>query len=114
MFRSLFVRMLVTISLILTVSFLILSLILANFVTEYESDARKDELDRTALGGVRLLSESLRIEERDDLSAMLDSSPYRYDTYFRVYLSNTEDMILLICDTEGSVLLAGDGTEAPP
>ncbi|MBO7293422.1 MAG: HAMP domain-containing histidine kinase [Clostridia bacterium] len=114
MFRSLFARMLVTISLILTVSFLILSLILANFVTDYESDARRDELDRTALGGVRLLSESLLLEERDDLSAMLEATPSRYGTYFRVYLSNTEDMVLLICDTEGRVLLAANGTDEPP
>lgn len=114
MFRSLFARMLVTISLILTVSFLILSLILANFVTEYESDARKDELNRTAQGGVRLLSESLLFEERDALAAMLEASPSRYRAYFRGYLSNTEDMVLLVCDAEGRVLLAADGTDTPP
>ena len=114
MFRSLFARMLVTISLILTVSFLILSLILANFVTEYESDARQDELDRTALGGVRLLSDSLVFEGVEDLSVMLETSSTRYGAYFRGYLSNTEDMILFISDTEGRILLAANGTETSP
>ena len=114
MFRSLFARMLVTISLILTVSFLILSLILANFVTDYENNAKQNELDRTATGGVRLLTDSLFFEGVEDLSVMLETSPTRYAAYFRGYLSNTEDMILLISDTAGRILLAANGTDAPP
>ena len=48
MFRSLFARMLITISLVLTVSFLILSTVLANYSNQYEVEKRAAQLERTA------------------------------------------------------------------
>ena len=114
MFRSLFARMLITISMVLTVSFLILSVILANFANEYELDKRKADLDRTTTAAAALLIDGLDLDEQDGLAALLSQAPERYRTYFRVYLSNTEETVLLLCDTTGTVLLSERGnTEAP-
>ena len=57
MFRSLFARMLVTISLVLTVSFLILSAVLAGYSNEYEVEKRVDQLSHTAEASAKLLEE---------------------------------------------------------
>lgn len=113
MFKSLFARMLITISLVLTVSFLILSVILANFVNEYETDVRTADLDRTAVAAGDLLVDGLELSRYGSLSALLSTSPVRYRTYFRVYLSNTEETVLLLCDPDGQCLLFERGnTEA--
>ncbi len=114
MFKSLFARMLVTISLVLTVSFLILSVILANFVNEYETDSRAADLDRTAVAASDLLVDGLDLPRHGSLSVLLDSNPARYRTYFRVYLSNTEETVLLLCDPEGKCLLFEKGTTEAP
>ncbi len=109
MFRSLFARMLITISTVLTVSFLILSVILANFANEYELEKREADLERTASAAVALLNDGLGLGEHGDLEGLLDSSPRHYKTYFRVYLSNTEETVLLLCDPTGRVLLFEHG-----
>ena len=114
MFRSLFARMLITISTVLTVSFLILSVILASFANEYELDKRKDDLERTAVGAANLLTDGLGLGEEGGLSELLSKAPDRYKTYFSVYLSNTEETVLLLCDPEGKILLSDSGNTDVP
>ena len=63
MFRSLFARMLITISLVLTVSFLILSLILANFANEYELERYAKDLVHTAKAAHALTEDILLSED---------------------------------------------------
>ena len=109
MFRSLFARMLITISLVLTFSFLILSVILANFANEYELQKREDDLHRTTAAAYDLLMEGLELDKGTSLAAFLAADAERYETYFRVYLSNTEETVLLLCDVEGRVLLFEQG-----
>lgn len=116
MFRSLFARMLITISTVLTVSFMILSVILANFANEYEIEKREADLERTAVGAVDILLNGFGLGEdgQDDLGALIAASPGHYRTYFHVYLSNTEETVLLLCDPTGKVLLSERGnTEVP-
>ena len=114
MFRSLFARMLITISSVLTVSFLILSVILANFANEYELEKREGDLERTATAAASLLVDGVGIAEGGELSEMIAASPSRYKNFFRVYLSNTQETVLLLCDRSGRVLLSERGnTEAP-
>ncbi len=110
MFKSLFSRMLITISLVLTVSFLILSVILANFVNEYETEERAEDLDRTATAATALLVDGFDLTRYGSLAALLETNPVRYRTYFRVYLSNTEETVLLLCDRSGRCLLSERGT----
>ena len=109
MFRSLFARLLITISLVLTVSFLILSLILANFANEYEIEKRGADLDRTAVSAKALLTEGLDLDEKGSLAEFLEVDPLRYRAYFKAYLSNTEETVLLLADPEGRVLLFEKG-----
>lgn len=113
MFRSLFARLLVTMAMVLTVSFLILSLILASFASEYEVERRSEDLLRTAHAAEQLLSDGLGVGTAEDLEAFIGRAPERYSTLFRVFLSNTEETVLLLCDTEGKVLLSEDGTQEP-
>ena len=111
MFRSLFARMLITISLVLTVSFLILSLILANFANEYELERYAKDLVRTAKAAHALTEDILLSEEGEGVDP--DAIGW-YSAIFRVYLSNTEETVLLFCDTEGRVVISEDGTDTPP
>ena len=60
MFRSLFARMLITISMVLTVSFLILSAVLANYSNQYEVEKRAAQLERTAAAAAALLEVNRR------------------------------------------------------
>ncbi len=112
MFRSLFARMLITISLVLTVSFLILSLILANFANEYELERRGEELMHTATAARTLMQELFELE--GDAAAGVLGEIGRYTYLFRIYLSNTEETVILLCDPEGRILLSEDGTQSPP
>ena len=114
MFRSLFARMLVTISLVLTVSFLILSTVLAGYSNEYEVKKRAEQLSRTAEASAKLLEERFDDLSARGLAAYIASDPEACRTFFRVYLSNTEETVLLLCDTEGKVLLCEDGSDVPP
>jgi signal transduction histidine kinase len=114
MFRSLFARMLITISTVLTVSFLILSVIPANFANEYELEKREADLERTATAAAELLTEGLGLSENAELTELLSSSPARFKTLFRVYLSNTEETVLLLCSREGTVLLSERGNTEEP
>ena len=114
MFRSLFARLLITMSLVLTASFLILATVLANYSNGYEAEKRVAALDRTAVAAGTLLEDSLGLSEATSLRELLDANPNAVRAFFRLYLSNTEDTVLLLADTEGRVLLAADGTTAPP
>lgn len=112
--RSLFARMLITISLVLTVSFLILSAVLANYSNQYEVEKRAAQLERTAVAAAELLEERFGIPSDGGIAAIIARDPEACRTFFRVYLSNTEETVLLLCDSLGRVLLAEDGSEMPP
>ena len=114
MFRSLFARMLITISLVLTVSFLILSAVLANYSNQYEVEKRAAQLERTATAAAELLEERFGIPSDEGLAAFIARDPVACRSFFRVYLSNTEETVLLLCDSFGKVLLAEDGSAEPP
>ncbi len=109
MFRSLFAKMLITISLVLTVSFLMLSIILANFSSDYERAERELSLERASLGAEALLREGFGTDAATDLSALLSASHEECATLFRIYLANTDEVTLLLCGTDGRVLFAEKG-----
>lgn len=111
MFRSLFSRLLLTMSLVLTVSFLILAAILSNFVGDYEREQRYADIDRTAKATRSLTENELGLSSYDTLAGFLAERPA---ALYRAFLSNTEYTVLLLCDTEGTVLLSEDGTSDPP
>ncbi len=114
MFRSLFAKILITITLVLTVSFLILSITLADFVNSYERGEQEEALERTAEAAEALLADGFSLSTADDFEAFLAENTRRYETFFRVHLANTEDTVLLLCDLNGKVLLSEKGaTDAP-
>ena len=114
MFRSLFARMLITISMVLTVSFLILSAVLANYSNQYEVEKRAAQLERTAAAAAELLEERFGIPSDEGLAAFIARDPDACRTFFRVYLSNTEETVLLLCNARGEVLVSEDGSDTPP
>ena len=114
MFRSLFARLLITMTLVLTVSFLVLSAVLANYTNEYEKGKRMDALDRTAEASASLLDSRLGLSSAPSLGAALAGDTGGLSAFFRVYLSNTEEMLLLLADADGNIILIEDGTDAPP
>lgn len=114
MFRSLFARLLITMTLVLTVSLLILSAVLANYTNDYEKQKRVDALDRTAEAAAALLDSRLGLSTVTSLGDVLSGDEPGLSAFFRVYLSNTEEMLLVLADSEGRILLSEDGTDAPP
>lgn len=114
MFRSLFARLLITMTLVLTVSLLILSAVLANYTYEYEADKRVDALDRTAEAAASLLDSRLELSSVTSLGDAIAGDTSGMSAFFRVYLSNTEEMLLLLADADGRILLSEDGTGTPP
>ncbi len=113
MFRSLFARLLVTIAFVLTVSFLILSAILSNFAGNYELGRREEDTDRTASAAATLTENEFGLSSQASLSAYISGRQQFLSSLYRAFLSNTEDTVLLLCDTDGTVLLAADGSTAP-
>ena len=113
MFRSLFARLLITIALVLTVSFLILSAILSNFAGEYEIGRRHEDITRTALAAQSLTENELSLKEYTDLSAYLEGRERQIGALYRAFLSNTDETVLLLCDGDGVVLLAANGGDTP-
>ena len=103
MFRSLFARLLITIALVLTVSFLILSAILSNFAGEYEIGRRHEDITRTALAAQSLTENELSLKEYTDLSAYLEGRERQIGALYRAFLSNTDETVLLLCDGDGGV-----------
>ncbi len=113
MFKSLFSKLLFIITIVLTVSFLMLAAILSNFVNSYELDKQEDEIARTAIAAQSILEDSFGPAE-GDIAAILAGQAERYNGFLRMFLSNTDNIVLLITDKEGGILLSADGTASPP
>ena len=114
MLRSLFARILVTIALVLTVSFLILSAILSNFAGNYELGRREEDTDRTASAAATLTENEFGLLTRTSLPEYVGERHQLLSSLYRAFLSHTEETVLLLCDADGTVLLAADGSTAPP
>ena len=73
-------------------------------------DDAADDLTKAA----ELLEESFGIPSAEGLAAFIARDPESCRGFFRVYLSNTDETVLLLCDPLGEVLLAEDGSAEPP
>ena len=114
MFKSIFAKLLFTITVVLSVSFLMLAAILSNFANSYELDKQEEEVRRTATAARAILEDSFADAGEGDVTAFLEAEAARYSSFLRMFLSNTDNTVLLVSDGEGRILLSADGTAEPP
>lgn len=114
MFKSIFAKLLFTITIVLSVSFLMLAAILSNFANSYELDKQEEEVRRTATAARTLLEDAFLESGVEDMTAFFAEQKERYKGFLRIFLSNTDNMVLLLSDPTGTVLLSADGTVEPP
>jgi len=113
MFKSLFTKYLFTFALIIVLSFSLLALMFSMIISNYS--AAKEELMVTqTLTSVKNYVEE---EYKSTISANFNQFVYLnlYDIrqMLEIVSGYSEDMVILICDTEGNVLLTdklGDGS----
>ncbi len=113
MFKSIFAKLLFTITVVLSVSFLMLAAILSNFANSYELDKQEEEVRRTATAARTLLEDAFLEAGVRDMTAYVTEQEERYKGFLRIFLSNTDNMMLLLSDPLGTVLLSADGTVDP-
>ena len=111
MFKSIFSKLLVTVFAVLTLSFLVLALILSSFAGNYEMEQKEEALLYTASEAKVMTEGSLRADRLTSVAALFAGGNEDQAEIYRALLYNMDDMYLIVADTDGNILFAGNKTD---
>ncbi|MBQ8510724.1 MAG: hypothetical protein IJ493_12535 [Clostridia bacterium] len=112
MFKSVFTKYITAFMLIIAISFLILALILCQMVNTYSIDAKAQMVERTADTLSEVIHEQYNDYETSDFNQYIYFHRSELDTLTSALADYNEDIIILIADSGGAILLTDNQVQS--
>ncbi len=112
MFKSVFIKYVTAFLLINISCMIILTAIITSLINSYNADVRSTTLHRAAEYVSEYATEQIKIADHNSISDYVSLHPETVHSFLEIMGINIDNLILLVSDEKGAVILSGGSDEA--